>query len=60
MLVQSWEGYATRLANAESANLIEELMKIAEEESIDLAAPANVIVGRDTRYISPFVCTRSF
>ncbi|KAI8817374.1 uncharacterized protein EV422DRAFT_541563 [Fimicolochytrium jonesii] len=50
MLAQSWEGYATELANAATA---EELARILEDvvakEGIDTSKNANVIVGRDTR-----------
>jgi phosphoacetylglucosamine mutase len=49
MLDQSWESYATRLANAEDDNLEQEIGQVVEELKIQLDAPAKVIVGRDTR-----------
>ncbi|KAJ3117801.1 Phosphoacetylglucosamine Mutase [Phlyctochytrium bullatum] len=50
MLVQSWESYATDLANAPDVDTcISVLEKIIEKEKIDLSVPAKVVVGRDTR-----------
>ncbi|KAI9144929.1 phosphoacetylglucosamine mutase [Paraphysoderma sedebokerense] len=50
MLEQSWETYATRLANAATDDdLVQEVEKIVKECSVDLGKPANVVVGRDTR-----------
>lgn len=49
MLTQSWEGYATQLANAEQEDLVSALKDIIAKESIDLSQEANVFVGRDTR-----------
>ncbi|KAJ3305294.1 Phosphoacetylglucosamine Mutase [Blyttiomyces sp. JEL0837] len=50
MLVQSWEVYATELANTQSGpELVEVLKNILVRESIDFAAPARVVVARDTR-----------
>ncbi|KAI9349697.1 hypothetical protein BDR26DRAFT_910931 [Obelidium mucronatum] len=51
MLVQSWEGYATQLANAtHSADaLLDVIRNVIAQESIDWSQPANVVVARDTR-----------
>lgn len=50
MLLQSWEEYATKLANAESEDeLVVVISDIRKAESIDAAAAASVVVGRDTR-----------
>ncbi|KAM3602251.1 uncharacterized protein V6R79_000686 [Siganus canaliculatus] len=49
MVAQSWEGYATQLANAEQEGLISTLKEIIEKEAIDMTQKASVFVGRDTR-----------
>ncbi|KAJ3034167.1 Phosphoacetylglucosamine Mutase [Rhizophlyctis rosea] len=50
MLAQSWEVYATNLANAESDDaLIAALESVIQKEGINTTVPANVVVGRDTR-----------
>ncbi|KAJ3177171.1 Phosphoacetylglucosamine Mutase [Geranomyces variabilis] len=50
MLAQSWETYATVLANAATTDaLVAGLEDIVKKEQIDLAQPANVIIARDTR-----------
>lgn len=50
MLIPSWETHATRLANANAGQeLITILKEIALTEGIDWNAPANIVVGRDTR-----------
>ncbi|KNE56684.1 hypothetical protein AMAG_02467 [Allomyces macrogynus ATCC 38327] len=50
MLKQSWEGYATQLANAQTHEEVADLyFGIAEECEIDLDQSASVVVGRDTR-----------
>ncbi|ORY41588.1 Phosphoacetylglucosamine mutase [Rhizoclosmatium globosum] len=51
MLVQSWEGYATELANATSSAdaITSALESIIAKEKIDLSQPARVVVARDTR-----------
>ncbi|PWY98945.1 putative PCM1-phosphoacetylglucosamine mutase [Testicularia cyperi] len=50
MLDSAWEPFCTRIANADSSeSLIAELEKLATHFKIDLAAPASVIVGYDTR-----------
>lgn len=49
MLTQSWEAYATRLANVADEELENEIEAIIEELAIDRDAPARVAVGRDTR-----------
>ncbi|KAJ3391055.1 Phosphoacetylglucosamine Mutase [Entophlyctis sp. JEL0112] len=51
MLVQSWEAYATELANATSSveAVASVLESIAAKENIDWSQPANIVVARDTR-----------
>ncbi|KAJ3072124.1 Phosphoacetylglucosamine Mutase [Podochytrium sp. JEL0797] len=51
MLVQSWEGYATDLANATGSAeaVIKVLEDICKKENIDWSKPANLVVARDTR-----------
>lgn len=49
MLVETWEGYATQLANAEDADLLTALKDIIAKEEISMSQEANVFVGRDTR-----------
>jgi phosphoacetylglucosamine mutase len=50
MLHASWEPYATRLANADSDDaLVATLEAIVAETSTDLAQPAHVVYGHDTR-----------
>ncbi|ORZ33941.1 hypothetical protein BCR44DRAFT_1437348 [Catenaria anguillulae PL171] len=50
MLKQSWEAYATRLANANSHEKVAEVYgEIARDEKIDLKQPAKVVFARDTR-----------
>lgn len=52
MLAQSWESYATELANAASTDeLVTVLQNIISKEGIDLSVEGNVIVGRDTRFV---------
>lgn len=54
MLVASWEAYATLLANANSdAALSAALDEIVAATNIDLATPATVIYGHDTRPSCP-------
>eukprot|EP00095_Tigriopus_kingsejongensis_P008784 maker-scaffold120_size336265-snap-gene-1.10 protein:Tk08784 transcript:maker-scaffold120_size336265-snap-gene-1.10-mRNA-1 annotation:"hypothetical protein TcasGA2_TC011920" len=53
MLVQSWEGLATKLANAKDDELAQVLAEITKSEGIDLDKPSSVFVGRDTRESSP-------
>ena len=51
MLEQSWEGYATLLANAKDEDaLLEAIRKVANVTKLDLNAKAGVIQARDTRY----------
>lgn len=50
MLIVTWEGYASQLANAEQEDLVSVLKKIIEKEAINLSQEANVFVGKDTRY----------
>lgn len=56
MLEQSWEEYATRLANADD---VEELKRalhdVVAKQRIDLSQPANVIYGYDTRPSSQYL-----
>ncbi|XP_061667551.1 phosphoacetylglucosamine mutase [Syngnathoides biaculeatus] len=49
MVAPAWEGYATRLANAEQRELISVLEDIVEKEDIDWSQEASVFVGKDTR-----------
>jgi len=50
MLEQSWEAYATALANAQTEDqLVKEIQTIINVCSIDITAPANIVFGRDTR-----------
>lgn len=54
MLHASWESYATQLANAPTPTLlISALQTIIKLESIDLATPAKVVYGYDTRPSCP-------
>ncbi|XP_066998595.2 phosphoacetylglucosamine mutase isoform X2 [Anabrus simplex] len=53
MLVQSWEGLATTLANVSDNELAKTLSEIIVSEGIDMTKPASVFVGRDTRSSSP-------
>lgn len=57
MLLQSWEGYATQIANVPEDALPDLVNSILQAEDIDLAVEAQVAIARDTRYISP--CTGS-
>lgn len=50
MLKQSWEGYCTELANAETEDaMIESLKKVISEENIPMDASSSVVIARDTR-----------
>jgi len=50
MLKQSWEGYCTELANAETEDaMIESLKKVISEENIPMDVNSSVVVARDTR-----------
>jgi len=50
MLKQSWEGYATELANAETEDaMLESLKKVISEENIPMDANSSIVVARDTR-----------
>ncbi|RUS20213.1 hypothetical protein BC937DRAFT_86171 [Endogone sp. FLAS-F59071] len=54
MLEQSWEAYATSLANApDDSALIEALEKIVAQNKIDITKPAKVVYARDTRPSGP-------
>ncbi|RMD43184.1 hypothetical protein DV735_g1942, partial [Chaetothyriales sp. CBS 134920] len=59
MLQQSWEGYATTLANADGQDLVTQYEGLANEEIFDDQDPAQgnrkakVIFGRDTRASGP-------
>ncbi|ORY08426.1 Phosphoacetylglucosamine mutase [Basidiobolus meristosporus CBS 931.73] len=58
MLEQSWEVYATQLANARTpSNLVEELVKIILAAKIDLSKPARIVFARDTRPSGPALVT---
>jgi len=59
MLAQSWEGLATKLANASESELHNVIQEIANSEGIDMtdaSIVASVFVGRDTRESSPSLC----
>lgn len=50
MLEQSWEVYATQLANAKDGDsLLNVVEDIVAQYKIDLEIPANVIYAYDTR-----------
>lgn len=49
MLMQTWEGYATQLANAEQGDLLTALKDVIEKEAINMNEEANVLIGKDTR-----------
>ncbi|TMW57920.1 hypothetical protein Poli38472_013394 [Pythium oligandrum] len=49
MLKQSWEKYATQLANAPSDKVVEVLDSIVAAEKIDLDHAGNVFIAKDTR-----------
>lgn len=51
MLLQTWESYATQLANAEQEDLLTALKDVIEKEAINMSQEANVFVGKDTRYM---------
>ncbi len=53
MLEASWEVYATTLANSPTASLAQHIRAIARDAHINLDAPANIVVGRDTRPSGP-------
>ncbi|KAG8897745.1 Phosphoacetylglucosamine Mutase [Tulasnella sp. 403] len=54
MLQQSWEAYATTVANAQTASdLVDNLQSLVTQLSIDLGVPARVVYGRDTRPSGP-------
>ncbi|KAI8806469.1 hypothetical protein BJ742DRAFT_758695 [Cladochytrium replicatum] len=54
MLEQSWESYATQLANAATEDaLVGALSMIKLTEGIDWSIPARIVVGRDTRPSGP-------
>ena len=50
MLEQSWEGYATKLANANDGDsLLKVVDEVITQNKIDVQVPANVIYAYDTR-----------
>lgn len=52
MLEQSWESYATQLANANDGETLAQVIdQIVSAHNIDLEASANVIYAHDTRYV---------
>ncbi|KAK9765865.1 hypothetical protein K7432_005477 [Basidiobolus ranarum] len=54
MLEQSWEAYATKLANASTdEELVKELESIVSVAKIDLSKPARIVFARDTRPSGP-------
>lgn len=62
MLEQSWEVYATKLANAnDGESLVGVVNEVVAQYKIDLETPANVIYAYDTRLVHLvalfFMCT---
>ncbi|CAG8466966.1 10826_t:CDS:10 [Acaulospora morrowiae] len=54
MLEQSWEEYATQLANSQTEDeLVEVIKRIVVENNIDETKEANVVYARDTRPSGP-------
>jgi phosphoacetylglucosamine mutase len=54
MLESSWEGHATKLANAASTDaLVDALQSFIKEVGIDMSVPAKVVYARDTRPSGP-------
>ncbi|KAJ3343178.1 Phosphoacetylglucosamine Mutase [Gonapodya sp. JEL0774] len=53
MLEQSWELYATELANATDDLVPDVIASIAEKEKIDWGVSAAIVVARDTRSTGP-------
>lgn len=50
MLKQSWEGYATELANAATEDaMLDSLKKVIDEEKIPMDVNSSVVIARDTR-----------
>lgn len=50
MLEQSWEVYATKLANAKDGeSLVQVVQDVIAQNKIDVETPANVIYAYDTR-----------
>lgn len=49
MLEESWEKYATKLANAEAGELVAVLREVVSETVLDFASSASVAIARDTR-----------
>lgn len=52
MVTPTWEGHATRVANAEEGDLVAALKEVLEKEDVNMSQEASVFVGRDTRYVS--------
>jgi len=55
MLSEHWEAYASVLGNSTNESLVDDLKKIIDQEKIDFAKPAIVLLGRDTRPSSPIL-----
>ncbi|XP_033106770.1 phosphoacetylglucosamine mutase-like [Anneissia japonica] len=53
MLIQDWEAYATKLANASNEGFQDVVDEIVNACNIDMSVSARVIVARDTRPSSP-------
>ncbi|XP_033227508.1 phosphoacetylglucosamine mutase [Belonocnema kinseyi] len=53
MLETAWEKIATDLVNADDNNFVPTLRKVIKDQGINEAAPATIILGRDTRKSSP-------
>lgn len=58
MLEQSWEAYATTLANCDTTDeLVKAYQSIALQLRVDAAAPASVVYAYDTRPSGPELIT---
>ncbi|KAJ2200839.1 hypothetical protein EV180_000802 [Coemansia sp. RSA 518] len=56
MLQQSWEGYCSEMANAETDDqVVQVLTSIAQAEGIDLSVTPRVVYARDTRPSGPML-----
>ncbi|KAI8336993.1 hypothetical protein BC941DRAFT_426310 [Chlamydoabsidia padenii] len=54
MLEQSWEGYATKMANAKDGeSLVQAVNEIITSQKINIDTPSSVIYGHDTRPSCP-------
>lgn len=51
MLLQTWEGYATQIANVPEDELPSLINSVIAAEAIDTSVEANVVIARDTRLV---------